>query len=58
MTPHFDLLGDAEDGFLELQRQVLAQVGAALRARAAMATLAAEHVAKSEEVAEDVLEVV
>ncbi len=53
-----NLLGDAEDSFLELERQVLAQIGAALRARAAASTLAAKHVAEAEDVAEDVLKVV
>ncbi len=32
-APHLHLLGDAEDGFLELEGKVFAQVGAALGAR-------------------------
>ena len=36
---HLHLLGDAEDRFLELQRQIFAQIGAALRARATAAAL-------------------
>ncbi len=55
--PDLHLLGDAEDGFLELEREVFAQIGAALRARARRPPLPAEHVAESEEVAEDVLEI-
>ena len=49
------LLGDAEDCFLEFQRQVLAQIGAALGAGATSTSLAAKHV--TEDVAEDVLKV-
>ena len=55
LAPNLHLLGDAEDRFLEFQRQVLAQVGAALRAAAAATALAAKHV--TEDVAEDVLKV-
>ena len=59
MSAHFDLLGDAEDAFFEFQREVFAQVGAALRARAttSLTASAAEHVAEAEQVAKDVLEV-
>src|SRR5208283_5016041 len=54
-APHLYLLADAEDGFLKFEGQVFAQVGATLRARAASASLLAEHVTKK--VAEDVLEI-
>src|SRR5580704_13295418 len=49
----------AEISLLEFERQVLAEVGAALDAAAASAsaTTSAEHVAESEELAEDVAEV-
>ena len=57
-APDLHLLADAEDGLLELEGQVLAEIGAALRARAASAPLLTEHVAESEEIAEDVLEIV
>src|SRR5271157_278535 len=53
------LLADTEDGFLEFEGEIFAQIGATLCARApATASLPAEHVAESEEVAEDVLEIV
>ena len=57
-SPHLYLLGDAKDSFLELESEIFAQVGAALCARTAAPALAAEHVAKSEQVAEDVVEIV
>ena len=48
----------AENRFLELQRDVFAHVGAALGARTTSATAsAAEDIAKSKDVAEDVLEI-
>jgi len=56
-APHVHLFGDAEDGFLKLQRKIFAQIGAALRACAPASALS-EGVAKAEEVAEDVMEVV
>src|SRR5271157_2420651 len=53
------LLANTEDGFLEFEGEIFAQIGATLCARApATASLPAEHVAESEEVAEDVLEIV
>ncbi len=51
------LFGDAEDSFLKFQRKIFAQIGAALRAGAPAAALS-EGVAETEEVAEDVMEVV
>src|ERR1019366_5256499 len=56
--PHLYLLGDPKRGFLELQAEIFAQIGAALCARTAASALCAEQVAKSEQVAEDVLEIV
>jgi hypothetical protein len=50
-----DLLGDAEDRFLEFEREIFAQIGAALRAGTAASALAAKHIA--EDVAEDILKV-
>jgi len=47
----------AEDCFFKLQIDVFAQVGAALSAAAALASTAAEEIAKSEKVSEDVAEV-
>jgi hypothetical protein len=46
----------AEDGFLELQRDILPQIGAALGTAAAAGT-AAEKIAESEEVSEDLAHV-
>jgi hypothetical protein len=51
------LLGDAENRFLEFQREVFAHVGATLCARASPASSTAEHVSESKDVAEDVLNV-
>ena len=51
------LPGHAEDRFFEFQREVLAHVGAALRLRTPALSLA-KHVAKPEQVAEDILEIV
>src|ERR1019366_324360 len=56
--PHLHLLGDAKHGFLKLEGEIFAQIGPALGARTAASPLPAEHVAKSEEVAEDVVEIV
>ena len=59
MTAHLNLLGHAEHCLFEFQCQVLAKIGATLRARAATAaTLASEHVAEAEEVAKNILKVV
>src|SRR6266478_864010 len=52
--PDFSL--SAECGFFKFQSDVFTQIGAALGASAATAG-AAEHVAKSEEVGEDVAEI-
>jgi len=54
--PDRDLPGDAEDRFLELERNVFAPIGAALCARAA-ASAAAKDVAKVEKIAKDVLKI-
>lgn len=56
VSPHGDLSGFAENRFFEFQRDVLAQVGAALRAAAA-ARGASEQIAEAEEVTEDVTEI-
>ena len=56
-APDLHLLGDAENCFLEFQREVFAHVGTALRARASSAASAAEHIAESKDVAEDVLNI-
>ena len=58
VAPNFHLLGDAENRFLEFQRNVFAKIGAALRPRAAAAAPASEHIAEAEDVAKDVVEVV
>src|SRR5205085_7586212 len=47
----------AEDRFLELERQVVAKIVAARRARTAATASAAEEIAEAEEVAENVAEV-
>jgi hypothetical protein len=57
-SPHLYLLGDAKDSFLELESEIFTKVGAALCARTAAPALAAEHIAKAEQVAEDVVEIV
>jgi hypothetical protein len=54
-SPHLHLLGDAKHGFLELESEILAQIGAALCARTAPPP---EHVAKTEEVAEDIVKII
>src|ERR1035441_2174806 len=56
--PHLHLLGDAKCGFLKLESDIFAQIGPALCARTAASALPAKHVAKSEEIAEDVVEIV
>src|ERR1019366_5019929 len=56
--PYLHLLGDAKHGFLKLESEVLTQIGPTLGARTAASPLPAEHIAKSEEVAEDVVEIV
>jgi hypothetical protein len=50
------LPGDPENRFLELERNVFAHIGAALRARAP-ASAASKDVAKVEKVAKDVLKI-
>src|ERR1035438_8728410 len=57
-SPHLHLLGNAKYGFLKLESDIFAQIGPALGARTAASLLPAKHVAKSEEVAEDVVEIV
>jgi hypothetical protein len=57
-SPHLYLLGNAKDSFLELESEIFTKVGAALCARTPSPALAAEHVAKAEQVAEDVVEIV
>ncbi len=57
VTPDGNLRLLAEHGFLELQSDVLAQVGAALRPRAPART-SAEEIAEAKEVAENLTEVV
>jgi hypothetical protein len=54
--PDLHLFGNAENGFFELQRNVFAQVGAALSPRPP-AWVAAKDFAKIEEIAEDVLKI-
>src|ERR1035437_6869515 len=49
-------VSDAKHGFLEFEAEIFAQIGAALCARTAASALPAEHFAKSEEVAEDVVD--
>jgi hypothetical protein len=56
VPPHADLLLNTEESFLELQREIFAQVGAALHTAAAPSA-ASEHVAEAEELAEDVAEI-
>jgi hypothetical protein len=46
----------AKEGLFELEREILAEIGATLHPAAA-ATAASEHIAKAEELAEDVAEV-
>jgi hypothetical protein len=55
-SPDRHLPGDAEDRFLELERNVFAHIGAALCA-GAPASAAAKDVAKVEKVAKDVLKI-
>ena len=52
------MLGDAKHRFLELEGEIFAQVGTALCARTLASALPAEHIAKIEQVAEDVVEIV
>src|SRR5271167_1654719 len=57
--PDLHLLADAEHRLFEFEGEIFAQIGAMLCPRAATtASLATENVAESEEVAEDVLEIV
>jgi hypothetical protein len=51
-----DFLFDAEESFLKFESQVFAQIGATLNA-AASASAAAERIAKPEEFAEDIAEI-
>jgi hypothetical protein len=55
-----DRLFGAEDGFLEFQFEIFAEVGSALNARSALAasTASASEDVEAEEVAEDVVEIV
>ncbi len=57
MTADIDGFFDAEDGFLEFQLQIFAQVGSALNAATLLATAAAEQV-EAKEVAKDIVEIV
>jgi len=57
MTANRDFRFRPEVRFLELEREVLAKVGAALHAIAAAATASSEDVAEAEELAEDVAEI-
>lgn len=58
MAPHRNFRFRAENGFFEFQGQVFAQIGTALRAAPApSAPSSAKEIAETEEVAEDVAEI-
>ena len=57
MTPHHHLRLRAKDGLFELQSQIFAQIRSALHPAAAAATAASEDVAKPEELAKDLAEI-
>ena len=56
VAPYGDAGFGAEEGLLEFEVEILAEIGAALNPAAATATTA-EHVSESEELAEDVAEI-
>jgi len=56
MPTHVHLLLDAEHGFVEFQMQVFAQIGSTLSTAATTPALP-EHVAKSEDVAKNIAEI-
>src|SRR5581483_3938523 len=58
MTPHRNLAFRSEHRLVELEGEIFAQIGAALRATAAAtAASSSEQIAKAEEVAKDVAEI-
>ena len=57
MPPYGDFLFDPEDCFFEFQRDVFAQISAALRAAATARAAAAEEIPKAKEIAKDIAEI-